>query len=241
MKRCLCIQLILCVRMHARLPHAAHHYCATLPSRSGFPPPADTERYGVEFELSDEAMSPDFVLPIGKAKTERVGTDVSIIAFSRPVGFALQAAEVLAKEDGISAEVINLRSIRPMDREAIIATVKKTSRLVTVEEGWPQCGVGAEIAAVIMETDAFDYLDAPVERVREAGVAAVDDGVAGSICVCLCCMHVCAKACVSVCACARARSCGIYCPPSVRELSQLVRPRACAASPPSCCARRLLV
>ena len=115
-------------------------------------------------------MSPDFVLPIGKAKTEREGTDVSIVTFSRPVGFALEAAEILAKEDGISAEVINLRTIRPMDRQAIIDTVKKTSRLVTAEEGWPQSGVGAEIAAVVMETEAFDYLDAPVERVTGVDV-----------------------------------------------------------------------
>ena len=122
--------------------------------------------YGVEFELSDEAEAPDFVIPIGKAKTEREGTDVSIISFSRPVGFALEAAEILARDHGIEAEVINLRTIRPMDREAIINSVKKTSRLVTVEEGWPQNGVGAEIAALVMETDAFDYLDAPVERVR---------------------------------------------------------------------------
>jgi pyruvate dehydrogenase E1 component beta subunit len=126
--------------------------------------------YGVEFELSDEAMADDFVLPIGKAKTEREGTDVSIITFSRPVGFALEAAEILAKEDGINAEVINLRSIRPMDREAIVESVKKTSRLVTAEEGWPQSGVGAEIAALVMETEAFDYLDAPVERVTGVDV-----------------------------------------------------------------------
>lgn len=126
--------------------------------------------YGVEFELSDEAEAPDFVLPIGKAKVEREGTDCSIVTFSRPVGFALEAAEILAKEDGINVEVINLRTIRPMDREAVIETVKKTNRLVTVEEGWPQSGVGAEIAALVMETDAFDHLDAPVERVTGVDV-----------------------------------------------------------------------
>lgn len=124
----------------------------------------------MEFELSDEAMSPDFVLPIGKAKTEREGTDCTIVSFSRPVGFALEAAEILEKEDGINVEVINLRTIRPMDRDAIVNSVKKTSRLVTAEEGWPQSGVGAEIAAVVMETDAFDYLDAPVERVTGVDV-----------------------------------------------------------------------
>jgi len=106
---------------------------------------------------------------IGKAKVEREGADVSIIAFSRPVSFALEAAAELEKE-GISAEVLNLRTLRPMDRQAIIDTVKKTNRVVTVEEGWPQCGLGSEIAAVIMETEAFDHLDAPVERVAMADI-----------------------------------------------------------------------
>ncbi len=105
----------------------------------------------------------DFVLPIGKAKIARAGNDVTIIAWSMGMSYALKAAEELAK-DGIEAEVIDLRTLKPMDSETIIASVQKTGRAVTVEEGWAQSGVGAEIAARIME-QAFDYLDAPVMRV----------------------------------------------------------------------------
>lgn len=94
----------------------------------------------------------------------REGKDVSIVTFSKMVKYSLEAAETLEKE-GISVEVINLRTIRPLDRQAIIDTVKKTNRLVTVEEGWPQNGIGAEICALISESSAFDYLDAPVERI----------------------------------------------------------------------------
>ncbi|HUI19373.1 MAG TPA: pyruvate dehydrogenase complex E1 component subunit beta [Alphaproteobacteria bacterium] len=119
--------------------------------------------YGYSFAVPDH---PDWVVPIGKAKVERVGTDVTITAFSLMVHRALEAAELLAKE-GISAEVINLRSIRPLDSETIVASVKKTNRLVSVEEGWPFAGIGAELAARMME-EAFDWLDAPVARV--AGV-----------------------------------------------------------------------
>eukprot|EP01041_Mallomonas_annulata_P007255 gene7255-14794_t len=125
--------------------------------------------YGVSFPLSDEAQSTDFVIPFGKAKVEREGKDVTIVTFSRQVGVCLDVAKELESE-GISVEVINLRSLRPLDRDAIIKSVKKTNRLVSVEEGWPQCGIGAEIAAIVMETDAFDYLDAPVERVTGADV-----------------------------------------------------------------------
>jgi pyruvate dehydrogenase E1 component beta subunit len=105
----------------------------------------------------------DFVLPIGKAKIARAGNDVTIIAWSMGMSYALKAAEELAK-DGIEAEVIDLRTLKPMDAETIVASVQKTGRAVTVEEGWQQSGVGAEIAARIME-HAFDYLDAPVARV----------------------------------------------------------------------------
>ena len=105
----------------------------------------------------------DFVLPIGKAKIARAGSDVTIVAWSMGMSYALKAAEELAK-DGIEAEVIDLRTLKPMDTETIIASVQKTGRAVTVEEGWQQSGVGAEIAARIME-HAFDYLDAPVARV----------------------------------------------------------------------------
>ncbi len=110
----------------------------------------------------------DFVLPIGKAKVERPGTQVTIVAFSIMVGVALAAAEALA-EQGISAEVINLRSLRPLDTATIVESVKKTSRLVTVEEGWPYAGIGAEVAMQIME-HAFDWLDAPPARVHGADV-----------------------------------------------------------------------
>jgi pyruvate dehydrogenase E1 component beta subunit len=105
----------------------------------------------------------DFVLPIGKAKIAREGKDVTIVSWSMGMSYALKAAEMLAGE-GIDAEVIDLRTLRPMDTDTIIASVKKTGRAVTVEEGWAQSGVGAEIAARIMER-AFDYLDAPVVRV----------------------------------------------------------------------------
>ena len=105
----------------------------------------------------------DFVLPIGKARIARDGKDVTIVSFSMGMSYALKAAEELAKE-GIEAEVIDLRTLRPMDTDTIIASVKKTGRIVTVEEGWPQAGIGAEIAARVIE-HAFDYLDAPVTRV----------------------------------------------------------------------------
>ena len=126
--------------------------------------------YGVNFDVPDSVMDKDFLLEIGKAKVERVGTDVTITAFAKMVGFSLQAAEILQKEHGINAEVINLRTIRPLDRKTIISSIKKTNRIVNVEEGWPQCGIGSEIAAVIMESDAFDYLDAPLNRVTGADV-----------------------------------------------------------------------
>lgn len=126
--------------------------------------------YNVTFDdVPDSVMDPDFLLPFGKAKIMREGKDVTIVAHSRPVGFALQAAEILAK-DGISAEVINLRSIRPLDRTTITESVKKTNRLVTVEGGWPTFGIGAEICAAVFESDAFEYLDAPVQRVSGADV-----------------------------------------------------------------------
>jgi pyruvate dehydrogenase E1 component beta subunit len=105
----------------------------------------------------------DFVLPIGKAKIAREGGDVTLVAWSMGMSYALKAADELAKEN-IAAEVIDLRTIRPMDTETVIASVKKTGRIVTVEEGWQQSGVGAEVAARVME-HAFDYLDAPVTRV----------------------------------------------------------------------------
>ncbi len=116
--------------------------------------------YGQSFPVPTDA---DFVTPIGRAKIERPGTDVTITAFSLPVSHALAAAEKLAA-DGISAEVINLRTLRPLDTATIVESVKKTNRLVSVEEGWPFAGIGAELAALMME-QAFDWLDAPVARV----------------------------------------------------------------------------
>jgi pyruvate dehydrogenase E1 component beta subunit len=117
--------------------------------------------YGQTFDCPTDE---DFVLPIGKAKVERAGTDVTIVAFSIMVGMAMQAAETLA-EQGISAEVINLRSLRPLDTETIAASVRKTNRLVTLEEGWPFAGIGAEVAMQMMEV-CFDHLDAPPVRVH---------------------------------------------------------------------------
>ncbi len=116
--------------------------------------------YGHTFDCP---TSEDFVLPIGKAKIEREGTDVTIVAFSIMVDVALKAAEILA-EQNISAEVINLRSIRPLDVETIVGSVKKTNRVVSVEEGWPFAGIGAEIAMTVTE-HCFDWLDAPPVRV----------------------------------------------------------------------------
>lgn len=124
--------------------------------------------YNESFEMSPESSSADFLTPIGVAKVERSGSDVTIAAYSRGVGLALQAAATLAKE-GIQAEVLNLRTIRPLDVEALVKSVQKTHRLVTVEDGWVQSGVGAELSALVLE-HAFDALDAPVERVHTADV-----------------------------------------------------------------------
>jgi pyruvate dehydrogenase E1 component beta subunit len=116
--------------------------------------------YGHKFEVP---VLDDFLIPIGKACIARKGNDVTIVSFGIGMTYALKAADELERE-GINAEVIDLRTIRPMDSEAIVQSVKKTGRCVTVEEGWPQGSVGAEIMARIME-QAFDYLDAPVVRI----------------------------------------------------------------------------
>jgi pyruvate dehydrogenase E1 component beta subunit len=117
--------------------------------------------YGKSFEVP---KVDDWIVPIGKAKVARPGKHVTIVSFGIGMTYALGAADKLASE-GIEAEVIDLRTIRPMDIETVIASVKKTNRCVTVEEAWPQCSVGSEIAAQLM-THAFDYLDAPVARVN---------------------------------------------------------------------------
>ncbi|MFQ6018894.1 MAG: pyruvate dehydrogenase complex E1 component subunit beta [Kiloniellaceae bacterium] len=121
--------------------------------------------YGQGFEVPE---ADDWLVPIGKAKVVREGSDVTITAFSIMVGKALEAADALAAE-GISAEVLDLRTLRPLDHETVTASVQKTNRLVNAEEGWPTAGIGAEVAALMME-HAFDWLDAPVQRVCGADV-----------------------------------------------------------------------
>jgi len=121
--------------------------------------------YGRSFDVPEVE---DYVLPIGKARTVREGSDVTIVSYSIGVGLALEAAEVLAQE-GIEAEVIDLRTLRPLDREAVLESLAKTNRLVVAEEGWPTCSVSAEIIALCME-EGFDHLDAPVLRVCDEDV-----------------------------------------------------------------------
>lgn len=121
--------------------------------------------YGESFDVPE---MDDYVVPIGKARTFREGTDVTIISYSITVGEALKAADALA-EEGISAEVIDLRTIRPLDIDAVIESVKKTNRCVVAEEGWPQCSVASDVSAQLME-QAFDWLDAPVTRVNSVDV-----------------------------------------------------------------------
>ncbi|MAQ30362.1 MAG: pyruvate dehydrogenase complex E1 component subunit beta [Erythrobacter sp.] len=121
--------------------------------------------YGRSFDVPD---LDDYVLPIGKARIMREGTDVTIVAYSIAVGLALEAADELADE-GIDAEVIDLRTLRPLDREAILTSLAKTNRLVIAEEGWPTCSIASEVMAICME-DGFDHLDAPVMRVCDEDV-----------------------------------------------------------------------
>lgn len=121
--------------------------------------------YGDKMDVPD---IDDWVLPIGKARVARAGTDVTIVSYSRGVKFSLEAAEQVAA-DGISAEVIDLRTIRPMDVETVLASVRKTNRIVTVEEGWGPCGIGAEVGWQVTQ-HAFDYLDAPPTRVTQEDV-----------------------------------------------------------------------
>jgi pyruvate dehydrogenase E1 component beta subunit len=121
--------------------------------------------YGRSFELPE---LDDHILPIGKARIMREGSDVTIVSYSIGVGLALEAAETLAGE-GIEAEVIDLRTLRPLDRESVLVSLAKTNRLVVAEEGWPQCSIASEIMAICME-DGFDHLDAPVIRVCDEDV-----------------------------------------------------------------------
>ncbi|TKA82059.1 Pyruvate dehydrogenase E1 component subunit beta, mitochondrial [Friedmanniomyces simplex] len=125
--------------------------------------------YGLPFQMSEEAQSDEFVLPFGKAKIERPGKDITMVTLSRCVGQCLVAAEQLKSKYGIEAEVINLRSIKPLDVEAIVKSVKKTGHMMAVESGFPSFGVGAELIALTAEY-AFDYLKAPPVRVTGAEV-----------------------------------------------------------------------
>jgi len=121
--------------------------------------------YGQHFDVPELE---DYVLPIGKARVVREGRDVTLVSYSIGVGVALQAAETLAGE-GIEAEVIDLRTLRPLDKQAVLTSLGKTNRLVVVEEGWPTCSIASEIIALCM-TEGFDDLDAPVLRVTNADV-----------------------------------------------------------------------
>lgn len=123
--------------------------------------------YGVTMPMSDEALDKEFLVPIGKAKIERAGKHMTIVSHSRAVEVSLIAANQLSGE-GIECEVINLRSLRPLDMETVIKSVMKTNHCITVENGWSQCGIGAEICAQFMDSEAFYYLDAPI--IRCAGV-----------------------------------------------------------------------
>ncbi|EFN54282.1 hypothetical protein CHLNCDRAFT_59713 [Chlorella variabilis] len=124
--------------------------------------------YGEPFPVDEAVLDKDFVVPIGKAKIMRSGSDITLVGFGKMVGYNLKAAELLEQE-GISAEVLNLRSLKPIDRDAIAASVRKTHRVLSVEEGWPQSGVGSEIISIAIE-ECFDDLDAPPERVTGAEV-----------------------------------------------------------------------
>ena len=121
--------------------------------------------YNMKGEVPDDE---DYVIPLGVADVKREGTDVSIITHGKMVHVALQAAKTL-EQDGVSAEVLDLRSLRPLDVDAIMATVQKTNRVVYLEEGWPYVGIGSQIVDTIQE-EAFDYLDAPILRVTQADV-----------------------------------------------------------------------
>lgn len=125
--------------------------------------------YGQSFPVPDEVLSEDFVLPIGKAKIEREGKHITLVAFSKGVELALESAKQLASVD-VEAEVINLRTLRPLDFDTIKKSIMKTNHLVTIETGWPFCGIGAEIGAQVMESEAFDHLDAPLLRVTGVDV-----------------------------------------------------------------------
>ncbi|XXQ35115.1 Pyruvate dehydrogenase E1 component subunit beta [Plasmodiophora brassicae] len=130
----------------------------------------DELMYGKSFDVQPEVLGKDFVLPLGKAHIARPGKDCTLVTFSKPVGLALEAAAELSEKHGVDCEVINLRSIRPLDRDTIMESVRRTHHIVTIELGWPFCGIGAEISAMVAESEAFHYLDGPVARVTGADV-----------------------------------------------------------------------
>lgn len=162
-----------CPGLKVLMPYSSEDAKGLLKSAIRDPDPVvfleDELLYGVPFEMSDEAQSPDFLVPIGKAKIERAGTHVTLVCAGKATDTALQAANELAGK-GIEAEVINLRSVRPLDFQSIAQSVAKTHHLITVEQGWPQSGIGAEICARVMESPVFFELDAPVWRVTGADV-----------------------------------------------------------------------
>jgi len=125
--------------------------------------------YGIPFDMSEEALNKDFVVPIGKAKIEKPGSHMTLVSHSKGVQLCLEAAKELSGS-GIDCEVINLRSLRPLDMETIVNSVSKTHHLVCVEQGWPSAGIGAEISARIAEGNAFYLLDAPILRVTGADI-----------------------------------------------------------------------
>ena len=133
-----------------------------------------TVLYGMEWEVpdNDEIEGGELLIPLGKADVKKEGTDISLVAHGRAVITCLDAAEVLAAEHGINAEVVDLRSIRPLDEDTILESVKKTHRAIYVEENKPFCGVGAQIASMIQER-VFDYLDAPVLRITSVDAPAM--------------------------------------------------------------------
>lgn len=143
------------------MPHTAADYKGLMKSAIRDPNPVIFLENEILYGTSGDVPElDDFTVPIGKAKIARVGDDVTIVSFSIGMKYALEAAEALAAE-GISAEVVDLRSLRPMDTETVIKSVQKTNRCVTVEEGYPVCSIGSQISSVLMQ-QAFDYLDAPV-------------------------------------------------------------------------------
>ncbi|VEU23868.1 DEKNAAC105047 [Brettanomyces naardenensis] len=121
--------------------------------------------YGQTFPVSDEALSPDFTIPIGQAQILREGKDLTIISHSRNLNFCLEAADIVKEKYGLDVEIVNLRSIKPLDLPTIFKSIKKTKHAITVEAGFPCFSVGSEICAQVMESEVFDYLDAPIERV----------------------------------------------------------------------------